>query len=186
MTSITTIVKHRVRTTGSEHQGQNSISDPDQNLGFICIFHQVCKNIHGHPLTVNTHIIFQPSNRSASSSRLLYICLKKISTVRFDLVWFYALCPGKQFFSHVGTEPPLPGYYQYFLGGKYALLKDTTRRPEWGSNPRPLDPESEVVQLGSFVFRQTDKGKQCGSRSEYSLSLVCYAYSLHNSLSATF
>ena len=31
-------VKHRVRTTGSEHQGQNSISDPDQNLGFTCIF----------------------------------------------------------------------------------------------------------------------------------------------------
>ena len=24
--------------------------------------------------------------------------------------------PGKQFFSHVGTEPPLPGYYQYFWG----------------------------------------------------------------------
>ena len=38
MTSITTNVKHRVRTTGSEHQGQNSISDPDQNLGFTCIF----------------------------------------------------------------------------------------------------------------------------------------------------
>ena len=35
------------------------------------------------------------------------------------LVWFDA-SPGKQFFSHVGTEPPLnsliPGYYQYFLG----------------------------------------------------------------------
>ena len=30
-------------------------------------------------------------------------------------------------------------------GGKYVLLKDTTRRPEWGSNPRPLDPESEVL-----------------------------------------
>ena len=38
MMSITTHVKHRVRTTGSEHQGQNSISDPDQNLGFTCIF----------------------------------------------------------------------------------------------------------------------------------------------------
>ena len=25
-------------STGSEHQGQNSISDPDQNLGFSCIF----------------------------------------------------------------------------------------------------------------------------------------------------
>ena len=22
--------------------------------------------------------------------------------------------PGEQFFSHVGTKPPLPGYYQYF------------------------------------------------------------------------
>ena len=36
--SITTNVKHRVRTTGSEHQGPNSISHPDQNLGFTCIF----------------------------------------------------------------------------------------------------------------------------------------------------
>ena len=38
VTSITTIVKHRVRTPGLEHQGQNSISDPDQNLGLTCIF----------------------------------------------------------------------------------------------------------------------------------------------------
>ena len=45
-------------------------------------------------------------------------------------VWVEALHPSQQFFSHVGTEPPLPGYYQYFLGGKCILLKDTTRRPE--------------------------------------------------------
>ena len=38
MTSITTNIKHRVRTTGSEHQGQTSISDPDQSLGCICIY----------------------------------------------------------------------------------------------------------------------------------------------------
>ena len=25
-----------------------------------------------------------------------------------------ALSPGQQFFSHVGMEPSLPGYYQYF------------------------------------------------------------------------
>ena len=31
-------------------------------------------------------------------------------------VWVKALCPSQQFFSHVGTKPPLPGYYQYFLG----------------------------------------------------------------------
>ena len=27
-------------------------------------------------------------------------------------------CPSQQFFSLVGTEPPLPGYYQYFRGVK--------------------------------------------------------------------
>ena len=46
MTSITTIVTHRIRTTGLEHQGQNSISDPHQNLGLACFFHQVCKKMH--------------------------------------------------------------------------------------------------------------------------------------------
>ena len=40
--------------------------------------------------------------------------------------------PGKHFFRHVGTEPPLPGYYQHFFyfifsggggeGGKYERL----------------------------------------------------------------
>ena len=35
--------------------------------------------------------------------------------------------PGKQFFSRVGTEPPLPGYYQYILGSKSALVNDTTQ-----------------------------------------------------------
>ena len=38
--------------------------------------------------------------------------------------------PGEHLFSHVGTEPPLPGYYQYFFfwggGGKYVLLKENT------------------------------------------------------------
>ena len=41
-------------------------------------------------------------------------------------VWVEALRPSQQFFSNVGTEPPLPGDYQYFLGGKCILLKDTT------------------------------------------------------------
>ena len=88
------------------------------------------------------------------------------------LVCFDAYRPGKQFFSHVGTEPALPGYYQYFFffwggGGKYVLLKDTTRQPEWGSNPRPLDPESEVLttrpprppqEIHSEFFDETGSG----------------------------
>ena len=63
-------------------------------------------------------------------------------------VWVEALRPSQQFFSHVNMEPPLPGYYQYFLGGKYILLKDTTLGPESGSNPRPLTPESDALPPG--------------------------------------
>ena len=65
--------------------------------------------------------------------------------------------PVNNFFSHVGTEPSLPVYNQYFFffffggGGGYVLLKDTTwrliwgRTPHLGSNPRLLDPESKVL-----------------------------------------
>ena len=42
----------------------------------------------------------------------MFVCL---------FVWVEALRPSQQFFSRVGTEPPLPGYYQYFLGGKCIL-----------------------------------------------------------------
>ena len=41
-----------------------------------------------------------------------------------------ALRPSQQIFSHVGTDPLNPWYYQYFLVGKCILLKDTTQRPE--------------------------------------------------------
>ena len=58
------------------------------------------------------------------------VLIKMRRVFNVDLVWVEALRPSQQFFSHVGTEPPLPGYYQYFLGGKFILLKDTTRRPE--------------------------------------------------------
>ena len=51
--------------------------------------------------------------------------LKKMRRVfNVDLVWVEALRPSQQFFSHVGTEPPLPGYYQYFLGGKHGDLSE--------------------------------------------------------------
>ena len=48
--------------------------------------------------------------------------LKKI-VIDFKKGWLFlcfvlivVLRPGKQFFSHVETEPPIPGYYQYFWG----------------------------------------------------------------------
>ena len=39
------------------------------------------------------------------------------------LVWVEALHPSQQFFSHVGMEPPVPGYYQYFLGRSMYLAQ---------------------------------------------------------------
>ena len=45
---VTTNIKHRVRTTGPEHQGRNTISDTDQNLGFTCIFSS-CLKEHSFP-----------------------------------------------------------------------------------------------------------------------------------------
>ena len=43
----------------------------------------------------------------------------KIKTKMLCLfVWVEALRPSQQFSSHVGTEPPLPGYYQCYINGK--------------------------------------------------------------------
>ena len=53
----------------------------------------------------------------------------------YYVLFVWAVRPSQQFFSHVRTEPPLPGYYQYFLESRCILLKDITRRPEWWSNP---------------------------------------------------
>ena len=41
----------------------------------------------------------------------------------FLFVRVEALRPSQQFFSHVETEPLLPGYYQYFLGGNVSCSR---------------------------------------------------------------
>ena len=73
-----------------------------------------------------------------------------------------ALRPSQQFFSHVGTEPPLPGYYQYLLGGKCILLKDTTRIEP------PISRSGDALPLGH-------RASQC--KSEY-----CHNCKADNSL----
>ena len=51
------------------------------------------------------------------------------------LVWFDAKRPGKQLFSQVGTEPPLPGYYQYFLGVNMSCSRTQHGDPIWARTP---------------------------------------------------
>ena len=43
-------------------------------------------------------------------------------------VWDVTLRPSQQFFSHVGTEPELPGSYQYFLGDKHYVNDSVLRK----------------------------------------------------------
>ena len=43
-------------------------------------------------------------------------------------VWVEALHPSQKCFSHVGTEPPLPGYYQYFLRVFFDYIQPTFQK----------------------------------------------------------
>ena len=99
------------------------------------------ENCHGYSLEIDPFTYFtvplkQTASRSYVQKHMIESRHEKTCLLGFDpvrhktFVWFEALRPSQQFFSHVGTELPLPGYYQYFLGGECILLKDTTRRPE--------------------------------------------------------
>ena len=59
---------------------------------------------------------FQDHRTISSVGRFLPLYMGMAAILVMFLVWLDALRPGKQFFSHVGTEPPLHGYYQYFCG----------------------------------------------------------------------
>ena len=58
------------------------------------------------------------------------------------LLWFNV--PVNNFSSHVETEPPIPGYYQYFLGSKCLLLKETNTPTRPRIEPGSPDPKSDA------------------------------------------
>ena len=59
------------------------------------------------------------------------------------------------------------------------MLKDTTRRPELGSNPRPLAPESDALPLGHHASLQfTVKYKNYGDMYSF-LSTEMFIYCLY-------
>ena len=58
----------------------------------------------------------KPSTADVSLSIFVVILFFKSVYRKFCFVWVDTFRPSQHFFSHVGTEPPLPGYYQYFFG----------------------------------------------------------------------
>ena len=96
-----------------------------------------------------TRLICKQRLQQVSITHVLYKNKKTLVCLMLNV-------PVNIFFSHVGTEPPLPGYYQYFFGGrgggKYVLLKDTTRRPEWGSNPASGATITFFLNLKMVIF----------------------------------
>ena len=71
-------------------------------------------------------------------------CNKRYYKTLIVFVLILVLRPGKQFFSHVETEPPIPGYYQYFWGVmSLAQGNNTPTRPR--IEPGSPDPESDAL-----------------------------------------
>ena len=70
--------------------------------------------------------------KDSDNPTILFVCVEDLH-------------PSQQFFSHVGTEPPLPGYYQYFRRVK--CLAQGHNMAEVGFEPRPLTPESDALPL---------------------------------------
>ena len=67
-----------------------------------------------------------------------------VTPVRLFFVLILVKRPGKQFFSHVEMEPPIPGYYQYFWGVNVSCSrKQHTDRPR--IEPGSPDPESDAL-----------------------------------------
>ena len=59
-------------------------------------------------------------------------------------------CLSKQFFSHVGTQPSLPGYYQYFSWTKCVFAQGNNTALV-GIEPRPLALELGALPLGHLL-----------------------------------
>ena len=81
------------------------------------------------------------------------IGMRVIDVIVFGLVWFDAYHPGKQFFSHVGTEPPRTGYYQYFLGVNMSCSRTQhgdpsgAQPPTYGSRIRGVDHQATAPPM---------------------------------------
>ena len=69
-----------------------------------------------------------------------------MKTCLFLFVWVEALSHRKQIFSHVGTEPPLPGYYQYLIEAALTNTRNLCFRAKIRNKMfTPVKPHSECV-----------------------------------------
>ena len=68
----------------------------------------ICGFVFAHAIIRFSHDSAHLDFIAAPNEKGLFYCMM------YRFVSFLASRPSKQFLSHVGTEPPPPGYYQYF------------------------------------------------------------------------
>ena len=64
--------------------------------------------------------------------------VREVIPIPDSLGWVEDLRPSQQFVCHVGTEPLLPGYYQYFLGREVYLAQGYNTKKRVRNEPPDL------------------------------------------------
>ena len=84
----------------------------------------------------------------AIQSNTFHTQCRHIEHMLFVFVFFVLIVverPGKQFFSHVETEPPIPGFYQYFWGVNVSC-----------SRKQHTDPAENRTRVSRSGFRRSN------------------------------
>ena len=86
--------------SSSRHKG---FAKRTKQRGIFAFLNQIFSSAQPAPVPGNTDLLYHISRLNKNPQHISCRVL------------FEALRPSQQFFSHVRTEPALPGYYQYFL-----------------------------------------------------------------------
>ena len=116
---------------------------------FSEILDKLDKDIHDTMLTAGTILSKFHGKDKSEYLTTLYALQKEVAYLNETCSYIVLVClmlnvPVNNFSVMLGRSHRFLGITSTF-GGKYVMLKDTTRPPEWGLNPRPLDLESEVI-----------------------------------------
>ena len=104
-------------------------------------------SVPGHCLFFTFYPANKVSNAYTRTNKQEFIAPCSVNNNNCLFVCVEVSGPSQNFFSHVGTEPPLPVYHLYFSVRKCVFAQDHNTA-EVGIEPRHAAPESETLPLG--------------------------------------